>query len=237
MEGGVDERKKTMVDSSQRDTDSRIRILAVDDHEIVRQGLCSLIENEVGMVVIGEAGDGETAMELACELEPDVIVMDVSMPGIDGIDTTRRIVGAVPCVKIVALSLYPRKSFIVEMLRAGALGYVLKDNSFDELAKAINTVMTGKVHLCPKAAGIIVDDYVLYPSGRISSEVELTQRQREILKMLAEGKPSKEVALILDIGTKTVDACRRRIMQKLNIQSIPELVKYAIRQGLTSLDS
>lgn len=214
-----------------------IKVLMVDDHKIVRQGLCSLLKNEAGVEVIGETGDGRTAIKLARDLKPDVIIMDVNMPGMDGIDTTRRIVNDVPGVNIVALSMHSKKSFIVEMLRAGASGYVLKDRAFDELVRAIRAVMDGRRYLCPKATGIIVDNYVLEHPDKLSSDALLTVREREILKMLAEGKPSKEVALILNIGTKTVDACRRRIMQKLNVQSIAELVKYAIREGLTSLDS
>ena len=214
-----------------------VRVLMVDDHKIVRQGLCSLINNEAGMEVVGEAGDGRTAVKLAHELKPEVIVMDVNMPGMDGIDAARRIINDVPDVKIVALSMYPKKSFVVEMLKAGSLGYILKDNAFDELVKAINIVMTGNTHLCPKATNIIVDDYILNPPEYASVDKILASREIEILKLLADGKQSKEIALLLNLSVKTIDACRRRIMQKLNVESIAELVKYAIREGLTSLDN
>ena len=214
-----------------------VRVLMVDDHKIVRQGLCSLVNNEAGMEVVGEAGDGRIAIKLARELKPDVIVMDVNMPGMDGIDATRRIINDVPDVKIVALSMYPKKSFVIEMLKAGALGYILKDGAFDELIKAINIVMTGKTYLCSKATSIIVDDYVRNPNGNASVDKILTSREIEILKLLAEGKLSKEIALLLNLSIKTIDACRRRIMQKLNVESIAELIKYAIREGLTSLDT
>ncbi|MHC4243636.1 MAG: response regulator [Planctomycetota bacterium] len=214
-----------------------VRVLMVDDHKIVRQGLCSLINNEVGMEVVGQAGDGRTAVKLAYELKPDVIVMDVNMPGMDGIDAARRIINDVPDVKIVALSMFPKKSFVVEMLKAGSLGYILKDNAFEELVTAINIVITGKTYLCPKATNIIVDDYILKPPEYASVDKILTGREIEILKLLAEGKQSKEIALILNLSVKTIDACRRRIMQKLNVESIAELVKFSIREGLTSLDN
>lgn len=214
-----------------------VRVLMVDDHEIVRQGLCSLIDNETNMEVVGEAGDGRAAVKLAQELKPDVIVMDVNMPGMDGIDAARRIINDVPDVKIVALSMYPKKSFVVGMLKAGALGYILKDYAFDELVKAINIAVTGKKYLCPKAISIIVDDFIRNPYENTSVDKIFTSREIEILKLLADGKQSKEIALLLNLSIKTIDACRRRIMQKLNVESIAELVKYAIREGLTSLDT
>ncbi|MHC4532965.1 MAG: response regulator [Planctomycetota bacterium] len=214
-----------------------VRVLMVDDHKIVRQGLCSLINNEAGMEVLGEAGNGRTAIKLANELKPDVIVMDVNMPGMDGIDAARRIINDVPDVKIVALSMYPKKSFVVGMLKAGALSYILKDAAFDELVKAINIVMTGNTYLCPQATNIIVDDYIHDPYGNTSVDKLLTSREIKILKLLAEGKQSKEIAILLNLSVKTIDACRRRIMQKLNVESIADLVKYAIREGLVSLDN
>jgi DNA-binding NarL/FixJ family response regulator len=207
----------------------------VDDHVIVRQGLCSLVNNEEGMEVVGEAADGRTAIKLARELKPDVIVIDVNMPGMDGVEATRRINRDTPDIKIIALSMYSKKSFILEMLKAGALGYILKDAAFDELIKAINTVIDGKKYLCPKSTNIILENYVLNP-GNTGVDKLLTSREIEILKLLADGKPSKEIALLLNLSIKTVDACKRRLMKKLGVQSIAELVKYAIRESLTSLD-
>lgn len=213
-----------------------VRILMVDDHKMMREGLCSLVESQTDMEVIGQAEDGGTAVRLAHQLKPDVIVMDVNMPGMDGIDAARRIISEVPGVKIIALSMYLKKSFIVEMLKAGASAYVLKNQAFEELVKAINTAMIGETYLGSRVASILVDSYVLdHPSNGRSSR-RLTNRQREVLKLLAEGKPVKEIALILKISAKTVDACRRRIMRMLDVQSVAELVKYAIREGLTSLD-
>lgn len=213
-----------------------VRVLMVDDHVIVRQGLCSLVNNETGMEVVGEAAEGRTAIKLARELKPDVIVIDVNMPGMDGVEATRRINKVIPDIKIIALSMYSKKSFILEMLKAGALGYILKDAAFDEMIKAINSVINNKKYLCPKSTNIILENYVLNPSGHASADELLTSREIEILKLLADGKPSKEIALILNLSIKTVDACRRRLMRKLSVQSIAELVKYAIRESLTSLD-
>ncbi len=213
-----------------------VRILLADDHKMVREGLSLLLRSEPDMEVVGEAEEGATATRLARELKPDVIIMDVNMPGMDGIDATRRILMDMPEVKLIAISMYAKKSFITEMLKAGASGYILKEQAFDELVRAIKMVISNETYLSSKVAGIVVDDYVQNHNGRRSATEVLTQREREVLRLLAEGKPSKEIALLLDISVKTIDACRRRIMQKLNVQSLAELVKYAIREGLTTID-
>lgn len=210
------------------------RVLLIDDHKILRDGLCSLLTQQPDMEVVGQAGDGIMAIRLAGELEPDIIVMDVNMTGIDGIDATRRIKKQSGNIKIIALSMYSKKTFVTEMLKAGASGYILKEHAFTELVKAIETVLSGEVYLSSKAANVLVEDYI---ESRESSQKVLTERERKILKLLAEGKPSKEVALLIDKSVKTVDADRRRIMQKLNISSFAELMKFAIREGITSLDT
>lgn len=184
------------------------------------------------MEVIGEAQDGGEAIRLTRQLKPDVIVMDVNMPGMDGVDATRRIVNDFPDTKIIALTMYPKKSFVMKILSAGASGYILKDDAFAELVKAVNTVMAGETYLCPKAASVLVDHYVRNHPRNTSANVLLTNRQREVLKLLAEGKSTKETALILKLSPKTIDACRRRVMEKLNVQNIAQLIKYAIREGL-----
>ncbi len=213
-----------------------VKILMVDDHKIVLEGLCALVNNEPDIEVIGQARDGREAIKMAHELKPDVIVMDVHMPGMDGVDATRRIANDFPDIKIIALTMYPKKSFVTEMLSAGASGYILKDDAFTELVKAINTVMDGQAYLCPKAASALVDHYVRNHPQNIPANILLTNRQREVLKLLAEGKSTKEIALILKLSPKTIDACRHRVMEKLNVQNIAELVKYAIREGLTPLE-
>ncbi len=217
-----------------------VRILLVDDHKMFRQGLCKMLKEQpdMDMDVVGEAEDGATAIRLARELKPDFIIMDVDMPGMNGIDAARRILPEMPNIKLVALSTYLKKAFIIEMLKAGASGYILKEQAFDELIEAIKTVISGETYLSTKATSIIVDDYVQSCHRRHApSKKALTEREYEVLKLLAEGKPSKEIALLLDISIQAVGASRRRIMKKLDIQSFADLVKYAIRKRLTSIDN
>lgn len=186
-----------------------VRILLVDDHKMFRQGLCTMLKEQPDMDVIGEAEDGATAIRLARELKPDFIVMDVDMPGMNGIDATRRILPEMPNIKLVALSTYLKKAFIIEMLKAGASGYILKEQAFDELIEAIKTVISGETYLSTKATSIIVDDYVQSCHRRHASPKKvLTEREYEVLELLAEGKPSKEIALLLDISIQAVDASR-----------------------------
>ncbi|MCD6394118.1 MAG: response regulator transcription factor, partial [Planctomycetes bacterium] len=187
-----------------------LRVLLVDDHEIMRQGLRLLLEKNSDMEVVGEANDGLKAIELTKELEPDVVVMDVNMPGVDGADATRRIVNDQPDTRIVALSMHSKKGFIIEMLKAGASGYVLKENAFSELVNAITTVMCNEIYLSSKITRIVVDDYVQDRVGGDSSKNMLTDRESEVLKLVGDGKSSKGIALQLDLSVKTIDACRRR---------------------------
>jgi two-component system, NarL family, response regulator NreC len=214
-----------------------VKILIADDHKIVREGLCAMFEKESEMEVIGEAEDGVSAVKLACKLRPDVIILDVNMPEMDGIDATRRLSKELPDTKIIALSMFSKRTFIKKMLEAGASGYVLKGGAFTELLEAVNTVLADEVYLCAPVATVLVDDYVDRTGKSAGSSVcQLTDRELDILKLLAEGKPSKEIAQLLDISIQAVDANRRRMMQKLGIESFAELVKYAIRQGLASID-
>ncbi|MHC4583698.1 MAG: response regulator [Planctomycetota bacterium] len=214
-----------------------VRILIADDHKIVREGLCAMFEKQAEMEVVGEAEDGVTSVRLARELRPDVIILDVNMPEMDGIEATRRLLKELPETKIIALSMFSKRTFVTKMLEAGASGYVLKGGAFSELVEAVNKVLAGHVYLCSPVATILVDEYV-DRSGRSSdpSTAQLTEREFHILKLLAEGKPSKEIALLLDISVQAVDANRRRTMQKLGIDNFAELVKYAIREGLASID-
>jgi DNA-binding NarL/FixJ family response regulator len=212
-----------------------VRILLVDDHQVLREGLRSLLEQEGEMQVVGEAGDGMTALRLVRELEPDIVIMDVNMEGLDGIDATRMISREHARSKVLALSMFLRKTFVTEMFKSGAAGYLLKDNAFAEIVEAIRTVQRGEKYVCSKVAALLVDECVQNGHG-IRSGARLTKREFEVVRMLADGKTSKEIALVTKTSVKTVDACRRRIMRKLGISSVAELVKYAIREGLTTVD-
>jgi DNA-binding NarL/FixJ family response regulator len=214
-----------------------IRILLVDDHAITREGLRSLIEKQSDMEVIGEAKDGRKAVELVRELLPDVVITDITMTNLNGVDATRQIVREFPKVKVIALSIHSNRAFVVEMLKAGASGYVLKECTFDELVEAIQTVIDGGVYLSPKVAGVVVSDYVQRLAKAAESPLEtLTEREREVLQLISEGKNTKQVALQLHVSTKTIEANRRKIMEKLDVHSIAELVKIAILGGLVSLE-
>ena len=214
-----------------------IRILLADDHGIVRQGLRSLLEKEPDIEVVGEADDGRKALGLVRELLPDVIVMDVAMPNLNGADATRRIVREFPKVKVIALSMHSSRAFVADMLKAGASGYILKECPVDELIKAIRAVAAGDKHLSSKVTGVVVSDYVKRLSGGTESPLEtLTAREREVLQLISEGKNTKHIALQLHVSTKTIEANRRKIMEKLDAHSIAELVKIAILGGLTSLE-
>lgn len=214
-----------------------IRILLADDEGLLRQGLRSLIEKEVDMEVVGEAEDGRKALELVRELLPDVVIMDITMPNLNGVDATQRIVREFPKVKVTALSIHSNMMFVAGMFKAGALGYLLKDSLFDELVEAIQTVTAGGTYLSPKVAGEVVCCWVDGISPSAESPIEtLTRREREVLQFIAEGKSTKEIALELHVSTKTIEANRRKIMEKLDARSIAELVKIAILGGLTSLE-
>ena len=215
-----------------------IRILLADDHKITRQGLRSLLEKQPDLEVVAEAEEGRTAVDLVQELVPNVVIMDVSMPDLNGMEATRQIVAEFPNVKIIALSMHSDSLFVTEMLRSGASGYLLKDCAFEELERAIRTVMANKTYLSPGISGVVVDDYLhrLSRADFSNSEV-LSDREREVLQLVAEGKSTKKIALKLHISTKTVETHRRQVMNKLDIHTVAELTKYAIRKGLTSLET
>ena len=214
-----------------------MRILIADDHRIVREGLRSLLDEQPDMQVIAEADNGRDAVERVDELAPDVVVMDVAMPQLNGIEATRRIVRGRPGTKVIALSMHADRRFTAEMLRAGAAGYLVKDSAFEELVTAIRAVVEGKVYLSPHIADVVVDDYVRrLPGDEPGVYTALSAREREVLQLLAEGKATKEVARVLHVSVKTVETHRRQIMQKLDLHSVAELTKYAIREGLTSVE-
>jgi DNA-binding NarL/FixJ family response regulator len=209
-------------------------ILLVDDHQVLLDGLRLGLDQRPDMDVIGEAGDGETAVRLARQLRPDVVIMDISMAGMTGVDATRRIAGDCPDTKIIALSMHAKAIFIAETLKAGASGYISKQNGFSSMVRGIETVLAGDCFLCPRAAGLLAREYVR--SSGNSRLATLTEQEREILKFLADGKSSKAIGLLMGLTTKSIDYHRRRIMEKLNVSSIAGLVKTAVREGLTPLE-
>ena len=215
-----------------------IRILLADDHKITRQGLRSLLEQQDDMEVAAEAENGRTAVALVDELLPDVVIMDVTMPDLNGVEATRQIVAKYPDVKVIALSMHSDTLFVTEMLRSGASGYLLKDCAFEEMTRAIRAVMNDKTYLSPSISAVVVEDYLHRLSkADFSASGILTDREREVLQLMAEGKPTKQIALKLHISIKTVETHRRQIMNKLDIHTVAELTKYAVRKGLTSLDT
>jgi len=214
-----------------------IKILLVDDHEIVRYGLRSLIEEQPDMEVVGDAENGRTAVDLAHQLKPDVVIMDISMPDMNGFEATRRIRKKNPNTKIIVLSMHHKRQFVIDMLKAGVSGYILKTKVHDDLIRAVKAAVANEVYLSSKITGVVANDYVsnLPASAQLASAV-LTPREREVLQLISEGKSTKESALHLNISIKTVESTRRQIMQKLDIHNVADLTKYAIKEGITSLD-
>ena len=212
------------------------KILLADDHQIMREGLIALLERESGLQVVGQAADGRAAVRLARELKPHVVVMDVTMPDLNGIDATRQILEENRQIKVIALSMHADRRFVKGMLQAGASAYLLKHSASQELIKAIKLVMANRVYLSPEVAGVVVEDYKT-PAPDTSVFAVLTPREREVLQLFAEGKTPRQIAATLHLGLKTVEAYRRQIMEKLGFNSFAELVKYAIREGLTSLET
>ncbi len=214
-----------------------IRILLADDHKIMREGLRTLLEKEQGIEVVAEADNGRMTAKLALKLSPDVVIMDITMPNLNGIEATRHIVAELPSIKVIALSMHSNKRFVTRILNAGASGYIMKDCALEELINAIRAVIANHVYLSPAIAGIIIKDYKGYLSmeGSFASPT-LTAREREVLQLLAEGRATKQIASCLHVSVKTIETHRRKIMEKLNIYSVAELTKYAVREGLTSLE-
>jgi DNA-binding NarL/FixJ family response regulator len=211
------------------------KVLIADDHQIMREGLRTMLEKEHDLKVVGEAENGRMTLRLARELIPDVIIMDVAMPDLNGIEATRQIIAELPSVKIIALSMHDDRRFVLNMLKAGAAGYMLKDCAFKDLAKAIRVVRANKTYLSDEIADIVVKDYLATAAPIESSAFQLlSPREREVLQLIAEGKTSPKIADLLHISVKTVETHRQQIMVKLKIKSIAELTKYAIREGLTS---
>ena len=214
-----------------------IRVLIADDHTIMRAGLRSLLEKEDQIEVVAEAENGRRAVQLAVEHEPDVVVMDVSMPDLNGIEATSQVLESLPEAKVIALSMHTDKRFVMGMLRAGASGYLLKDCASQELANAIVSVASNKKYLSPDIAGVVIEDslYGVQQGGETVSSM-LSAREREVLQLIAEGWSTKQIAAHLYVSVKTIETHRRQIMKKLDLHNIAELTKYAIREGLTSVE-
>lgn len=215
-----------------------IRVLLVDDHTIMREGLRLLLEKMPDVEVVSEAEDGFQAIELAKSLVPDIVVMDVGMAGLNGIEATNLILAENPDVKVIALSVYSDRQYILGMLKAGASGYVLKAAAGKELFQAIEAVAKNKKYISSQIADIVIDGYIEKISApNKSARTELGSRERQVLQLLSEGMSSADIASRLSIAVKTVETHRRNIMRKLNIHSVAKLTKYAIREGLTELGS
>jgi DNA-binding NarL/FixJ family response regulator len=208
----------------------------VDDHKILRQGLRNLLAWEPDMEVLAEADNGREAVRLVLELSPQVVIMDVGMPDLNGIEATRQVLQVSPAAKVIALSMHSDRYFVINMIKAGASGYLLKDSAFEELAAAIRIVVAGKTYLSQEIAHVMMKDYV---QGGVKDENSvfsvLTPREREVLQLMAEARTNRQIAETLNVSPKTVETHRQQIMNKLGIHNIVDLTKYAIREGLASL--
>jgi len=216
-----------------------IKILIADDHESARLGVRYLIEKtNMDMTIVGEANNGHLALEMVADLRPDIVIMDVSMPELNGIETTRKIKQEHPQIKVIALSIYKRTSMVVEMLKAGTSGYILKESISDDLVIAIKAALSDQIYLSPEINGIIAADYVggNLPRTTESTSQNLSPREREILQLLAEGHHVKEIAQSLGLSPKTIESIRSKIAKKLQTSNLAEMTKYALREGLTTID-
>ena len=214
-----------------------LRVLIVDDHQMMRDGLRAVLEHEELIEVIAEAGDGRSALRQVEDMAPDLVVMDVALPDMNGIEATRQITAEHPEVRVIALSTYSDRRYVVNMLNAGASGYVLKESASDELLRAVEAVARGNEFLSPEITGPVVDKYVRRRSSADSTAFSvLGPREREVLQLLSEGLTTPKIAERLFIAPKTVETHRRNLTRKLGLKTIAELTKYAVREGLTSLE-
>jgi two-component system response regulator NreC len=213
-----------------------IRLALVDDHAVVRSGLRMLLESQDDMIIVGEAASGKEAVALVCDVKPDIVLMDVQMPDMNGIEATREIKRACGETAVIALTIYENDQYFFEMLKAGASGYVPKRAAPDELVRAIETVMRGDVYLYPSLATMLVKNFLGETESQDVECEQLTSREQEVLTLIAEGHTNVEIAHKLSISAKTVDRHRENIMSKLNLHSRVDLVKFAIKKGFISLD-
>ncbi|MFT5134796.1 MAG: DNA-binding NarL/FixJ family response regulator [Gammaproteobacteria bacterium] len=212
------------------------RILIADDHQIFREGLCSLLKTLEDVEILGEADNGRSLIDMVKKSPPDMVILDVAMPGMNGVDAARQIKAFDDKIKVLALSMHSDSRFVKQMLQAGASGYLLKDCAFEELTLAMQTIANEQIYLSPGVTNLVVKDYLHHLSeGNTASPEILTPRERETLQLLAEGNSTGQIAKLLNISSKTVETHRRQIMNKLALKSIAELTKYAIREGITLL--
>lgn len=210
-----------------------IKIVLADDHAMLRDGMHRAFQTESDFEVVGLAGNGQEAVKLVRELSPHVVVMDIGMPELNGFEATRLIKKDFPAVKVIGLSMHSNDKYIREMFRAGASGYLLKNSPFEELVEAIRSVMDGKTYVSPAIGDTIIQDFISKPEESKSAFSVLSQREREVLQMFAEGKTTKQTAMCLHISPKTVEAHRLNLMNKLGFDNIAQLTKYAIQEGIT----
>jgi two-component system response regulator NreC len=212
----------------------KIRILLADDHTLIRRGLRLVIEQQPDLVVVGEGSDGREAVSLAASLKPDVAVLDIGMPNLNGIEAAKQITDRETGTAVVILSMYSDETYILRALKAGARGYLLKDSAESDLVKAIHSVAEGKSFFSPTVSRVLLEDYMrkLQRTGGESSYDLLTPREREVLQLIAEGKSNKEIADMLNLSVYTVETHRGNLMEKLNLKGIPELILYAVRKGI-----
>jgi DNA-binding NarL/FixJ family response regulator len=218
---------------------AKARVLLVEDHVVLRQGIKALFADEPDVEVVGEAGDGRTALQCVSELRPDVVLMDISMPGLNGIEATRQIRQDYPEIRVVVLSMHSNEEYVFQVLRAGASGYVLKQSDSSEVLTAIRAALAGGSFLSPPISRAVIDDYVRRAEARGQGQDLdlLTPREREVLQLLAEGLSNREIAQKLNISIKTVETHRGNMMSKLGVEGKTELVKYALRKGWASLET
>lgn len=213
-----------------------ICVLLADNHTLVRAGLRALLQNIQGIRVVAEAGDGREALRLIAAHQPDVVLMDIAMPEMNGLEATARVVKEFPNVRVIILSMHANEEYVLQALRTGAAGYVLKDSGVSELELALRAIAKGETYLSPAVSKHVVADYVRRVGSESSSLEQLTPRQREILQLLAEGRTMKEIAKLLYISVKTVETHRAQLMERLGIHDVAGLVRYAIRVGLVTPD-